>query len=106
MALSGMGCAVLEARTASEVIELDPSQSIDLVVLDINMPGGTAAASLDALSARTPAPRVLLLSGEEDSALVHRVDRFARKPIELADFTGIVLSLLAPEPDGRPDRDR
>ncbi len=100
MALTGMGCAVLEARTTSEVVDLDPALAVDLVILDLNMPGGAAAESLDALSARASAPRVLLLSGEDAPALLDRVDGFARKPIELADFTRIVRSLLPHAPEG------
>ena len=104
MALSGMGCAVLEARTTSEVVDLDPALAIDLVILDLNMPGGAAVDSLDALFARASAPRVLLLSGEDAPGLLDRVDGFARKPIELADFTRIVGSLLPHRPDGSSDR--
>ncbi len=103
MALTGMGCAVLEARTTSEVVDLDPDLAVDLVILDLNMPGGAAVESLDALSARESAPRVLLLSGEDAPALVDRVDGFARKPIELADFTRIVRTLLPRAPEGVSD---
>lgn len=103
MALTGMGCAVLEARTTSEVVDLDPALAVDLVILDLNMPGGAAAESLDALSARASAPRVLLLSGEDAPALIDRVDGFARKPIELADFTRIVRTLLPHAQEGISD---
>ena len=100
MALTGMGCAVLEARTTSEVVDLDPALAVDLVILDLNMPGGAAVESLDALSARASAPRVLLLSGEDAPALLDRVDGFARKPIELAAFTRIVRTLLPHAQEG------
>lgn len=103
MALTGMGCAVLEARTTSEVVDLDPALAVDLVILDLNMPGGAAVESLDALSARASAPRVLLLSGEDAPALLDRVDGFARKPIELADFTRIVRTLLPHAQEGISD---
>lgn len=103
MALTGMGCAVLEARTTSEVVDLDPALAVDLVILDLNMPGGAAVESLDALSARASAPRVLLLSGEDAPALIDRVDGFARKPIELADFTRIVRTLLPHAQEGISD---
>jgi len=103
MALTGMGCAVLEARTTSEVVDLDPALAVDLVILDLNMPGGAAVERLDALSARASAPRVLLLSGEDAPALIDRVDGFARKPIELADFTRIVRTLLPHAQEGVSD---
>lgn len=100
MALSGMGCVVREARTTAEVVGLEDGAGIDLVILDLNMPGGTAVESLDALAARTDPPRVLLLSGEDAPGLLDRVDGFARKPVELGEFTRIVRSLLPHAPDG------
>lgn len=103
MALSGMGCVVLEARTTREVVDQDPAITVDLVILDLNMPGGDAAESLEALSERASAPRVLLLSGEDAPALRDSVDGFARKPIELAEFTRIVRSLLPLQSNGTAD---
>ncbi|WP_082515015.1 response regulator [Yonghaparkia sp. Root332] len=99
MALAGMGASVVEARTTGEVVRFDPDRAVDLVILDLNMPGGPVDESLDALAARPHRPRVLLLSGEDAPAGLDRVDGFARKPIELADFTRIVQSLLAQHPD-------
>lgn len=103
MALSGMGCGVLEARTAAEVVGLDDAVEIDLVILDLNMPGGTPVESLDALAARPRPPRVLLLSGEDAPELLDRVDGFARKPVELGDFTRLVEGLLGRTPSGSGD---
>jgi two-component system, OmpR family, response regulator len=107
MALAGLGHRVLEARSVSEVVHLDAETSIDLVILDINMPGGTTSDCLDALAARSPRPRVLLLSGENAPAFAARADGFARKPIDLSSFQEIVARLLAApplepsHPDGR-----
>lgn len=103
MALSGMGCLVREARTTAEVVGLDVGVEVDLVILDLNMPGGTAVESLDALASRAHPPRVLLLSGEDAPDLLDRVDGFARKPVELGDFTLIVRSLLPPVAVGSVD---
>lgn len=94
MALAGMRCAVVEARTTGEVVHADPEVVVDLAILDLNMPGGSVTDSLDALASRPQPPRVLLLSGEDAPALLDRVDAFARKPIELGDFTRMVELLL------------
>lgn len=104
MALTSLGHRVLEARSVSEVVHLDSDSAIDLVILDVNMPGGTTSECLDALDARYRRPRVLLLSGEDAPALAARADSFARKPIDLASFQEIVTRLLAAEPHGS-DRD-
>lgn len=99
MALSQLGHRVVEARSVSEVVHFDAGSGLDLVILDVNMPGGSVSDSLDALAARSPRPRVLLLSGEDAPALAPRADSFARKPIDLASFQQIVSRLLASAPD-------
>lgn len=98
MALAGLAQRVLEARSVSEVVHLDADAAIDLVILDVNMPGGTTDDCLDALAVRSPAPRVLLLSGEDAPAFAARADSFARKPIDLASFQQIVTRLLERPP--------
>lgn len=102
MALASLGHRVLEARSVSEVVHFEAESAIDLVILDVNMPGGSTSESLDALATRSPRPRVLLLSGEDAPALAARADSFARKPIDLASFQEIVTGLLAApvEPSG------
>lgn len=98
MALASLGHQVLEARSVNEVVHFDAASSIDLVILDVNMPGGTTGECLDALAERTPRPHVLLLSGEDAPAFAARADSFARKPIDLASFQEIVTRLLAAAP--------
>jgi two-component system, OmpR family, response regulator len=61
----------------------------------VYMPGPDADACLSALRARNPPPRVLLLSGEDAPHLRHKADGFARKPVDLEDFTRLVTGLLA-----------
>lgn len=103
MALTGLGHRVLEARSANEVVHFDADAPIDLVVLDVNMPGGSTSDCLDALADRRPRPRVLLLSGEDAPALAARADSFARKPIDLGSFQQIVAGLLATPAEARDD---
>jgi two-component system, OmpR family, response regulator len=94
-ALAGMGHDIVEARSATEVVEFDRVQALDLVILDVHMPGPDAAECLSALRAREPAPRVLLLSGQDAPLLRESADGFARKPVDLDELTALVDRMLA-----------
>ena len=95
MALSGMGLEVVEARSSDEIRAIDAERPLALVVLDVNMPGGGVESNLATIAARTPRPRVLLLSGEDAPPALEGVDAAARKPIELASLQSLVTRLLA-----------
>lgn len=96
MALSRAGYSVFEARDAVEVLEAAAAHAPDLVVLDINMPGGTVHDTLGSLRDRAPALPVLVLSGETQppADLTGPASDFARKPIDLDDFLERVRRLL------------
>jgi CheY-like chemotaxis protein len=98
MALESQGYLVHEAATADEVIALT-TEHHDLVVLDINMPGGTVHPTLGGLRDRHPDLPILVLSGDptppDDLPLVDA--DFARKPIELDDLLARVRGLLGLE---------
>lgn len=95
LALESQGFAVHEAGDAAEVIE-QARHGHDLVVLDINMPGGTVRDTLSALRELQPDLPILVLSGDATAPPdlpVLRAD-FARKPIELDDLLSRVRRLL------------
>lgn len=96
MALSRAGYAVIEASDAAEAVAVAGESAPDLVVLDINMPGGTAVETLHGLRAGHPALPVLVLSGEAHppADLVGANSDFAHKPIDLDDLLDRVRSLL------------
>ncbi len=96
MALESSGYAVLEAVDAHSVVSLADAR-VDLVVLDINMPGGTVHETLGALRDRHPTVPVLILSGEQAAPndLLSDTVAFARKPIELDHLLETVRRLLA-----------
>jgi len=100
MALAGMGLEVVEARSSDEIASIDAERPLALAVLDLNMPGGGVESNLAALAARTPRPRVLLLSGEDAPPTLAGVDAFARKPIELASLQELVSRLLGDRGEG------
>lgn len=96
MALTRAGYVVFEARDADEVIAAAAEHTPDLVVLDINMPGGTVHDTLGSMREREPELPVLVLSGElrPPADLTGPASDFARKPIDLDDFLDRVRRLL------------
>lgn len=95
MALESQGFRVEEAADASAVVKV-AAPGIDLVVLDINMPGGTVHDTVSALRRQQPQLPILVLSGVQtapDNLPVELMD-FARKPIELDDLVSRVRWLL------------
>ena len=66
------GYAVRAAADGVEALELFAAEPIDIVLLDIVMPGLDGIAATAALLARHPALRVVLVSVHEDPALAER----------------------------------
>lgn len=97
MALESNGYVVLEAVDAVAVVAVAQARP-DLVVLDINMPGGTVHETLGALHELSPTMPILILSGEQGAPqeLLSDTVAFAHKPIELDDLLGAVQRLLGP----------
>jgi two-component system, OmpR family, response regulator len=96
MALSTMGHSVIEARSTRDVVTLPAELDVDLVILDVHMPGGEASESVAALRGRDRAPRILLMSGDAAGDLPADVDAFIRKPVDLSALTAVIEELLAP----------
>lgn len=60
-----------EAENGSAAVDLAAKESPDVVILDVEMPGMSAAESLEALLDLSPAPRVLIVSMYDSPRLVH-----------------------------------
>ena len=60
-----------EAENGSAAVELAAKESPDVVILDVEMPGMSAAEALEALLDLSPAPRVLIVSMYDSPRLVH-----------------------------------
>ena len=97
MVLTRDGFSVVEAGSVAETISVATSTRPSLVVLDVNMPGGTVHETLTALRQQWPELPVLILSGEAQapSDLLGVHAEFAHKPVELDDFLSAVHRLLA-----------
>ena len=59
-----------EAENGSAAVALAAGESPDVVILDVEMPGISAAETLEALLALSPAPRVLVVSMYDSPRLV------------------------------------
>ena len=95
-ALSRAGYRVIEARDGADVIAASAEHEPDLVVLDINMPGGSMQDTLGSLRQCDPGLPVLVLSGHllPPDGTVGPLTDFASKPIDLDDFLARVKRLL------------
>ncbi|MCX7556456.1 response regulator transcription factor [Xanthomonadaceae bacterium JHOS43] len=94
-------CEVLEAAdlaTALATLESDPR--VDLVLLDLHMPGNHGLAGLAALRAQFPAVAVVVCSGNDDPrvvrrALDHGAAGFIPKRTSMDDIRRAIAAMLA-----------
>jgi two-component system cell cycle sensor histidine kinase/response regulator CckA len=99
-ALDLVGYTVLEAKDGIEAlgIHADTGTRVDLVVLDVKMPGMSGWAVLEELKRRAPRLPVILTSGytQEDSTPSGAIapDAYLPKPYDLAELTATVRQLM------------
>ena len=100
--LQGSGYETLEASTAEAGIALALEQALDLVLMDIQLPGMNGIDALKALRAdpRTASIPVVAVTASVTSRDVERItaagfDGFIAKPIRYASFLAAVRAMLA-----------
>ncbi|MCH8205500.1 MAG: response regulator [Chloroflexi bacterium] len=100
-ALSGAGYGIRSAGNCSIGLALALEETPELLVLDVNLPDGTAWSLL--LDFRHVHPEVLvpvvLISSDRiprTNLREYRIDRFLPKPFDMAYLTQTVGELLAP----------
>jgi len=100
--LTGAGHTVLQARTAEEGLRLARTEELDLILLDVRLPGmdGLAAVRVlkrDAATRHIPAVAMTAqaMKGDEEAARAAGFDAYVTKPIDTRAFPGIVARLLA-----------
>lgn len=91
-ALRVAGYATVEAESGAKAIELATRCSIDLVVLDVNMPWVDGFTVLESLRRRKPNLPIVMLTARDDREDVVRglklgADDYIRKPFGLEEFT-------------------
>lgn len=66
-------CEFAEAANLASALTLVAQQSFDIVLLDFRLPGPCGFEALAAMRAATDAASIVVLSGEDDPALIRRV---------------------------------
>lgn len=100
---------VLLAEGGEQALALAEQHPLDLVVLDLGMPGMSGYELLDGLRERRPGLPVVILSGlatpEETPELMERGARaIVGKPFGARDFLKVVESALEPRSGGDHSR--
>ncbi len=108
--LRDLGLEVLEASDGLEALELYRKNraELDLVLLDLTMPGLDGGEVLREIRRIDPEARVVISSGYSEDDLVRRFDRLSpggilQKPYSLEKLAGLLSRFLPPETgDDRP----
>jgi CheY-like chemotaxis protein len=96
---------VLPARSGSEGLGLFARQSedVDLIILDLTMPGMSGAQALPKLRAIRPEVPIIVSSGYDQTEALRQcgestVDGFLQKPFSLTQLSETVRAVLHHEP--------
>ena len=98
--LGAQGLEVLEAVDGEQALALAAGSPIDLILLDIDMPGMDGLETLEHLRRDHPRAIVIMISGIKDEArALQAIEAGARdyitKPFELERLTEVVMRHLA-----------
>lgn len=99
--LEFMGAKVYQAENISNAQKILSQHSIDLIVSDIRMPGGTGIDLLDSVKARnTNVPPIILITGFADitveDAFNKGAEALVNKPFKLDDLIKMVVRYTSP----------
>jgi len=99
--LESLGYLVIEARSGKEAISIykEQGKNIDLVILDMIMPGMSGGATFDVLKSMNPQVKVILASGYPENGMAKEIlDRgvmgFLQKPFRIDDLSSKVQEVL------------
>lgn len=85
----------LEAGSCDQALALLAANSVDLVLLDLNMPGIKGLGALQAVTAAVPETPVVVLSGEEGAGLIRgAIDKGASGFVPKASSSEILVAAL------------
>ena len=99
MLLEGNGWDLQECKSGREVVEMLKKQSVDLILLDINLPDISGIDVLEWITRNNVHTSVIVVSGDDNidsaiSALRHGAVEFVRKPFELGEIQHKVENIL------------
>ncbi len=94
---------VLDMPSAEEALFIGTSQPLDLVVLDIRLPGMSGLDMVPRLRKRKPEAKIILVTGVDDAQVRQQVteanvDAFFFKPIDVTAFLEAVKRCLSSSP--------
>ena len=101
--LDDEGCAVLEAAHGGAMLELLALDHVDLVLLDVMMPGGDGREAYRELRARADlldVPVVMMSAAVRPDRLDPSIAAFLRKPFDLEHLLALVAGLIGPSHAG------
>ncbi len=92
---------VLDVMSAEEALVINASSSLDLIILDINLPGMSGLDMVTRLRKRKPGAKIFLITGIGDPVTRQRivdmgVEAYFFKPIEISSFLDAVKDCLWP----------
>jgi len=90
---------VIDVPSAEEALFISASLPLDLMVLDIRLPGMSGLEMVIRLRTRTPETKIILVTGVEDVTIRRQVseagaDAYFYKPIDIATFLAAVRHCL------------
>jgi two-component system nitrogen regulation response regulator GlnG len=96
-ALVGQGHTVVEATTAHQALELATSESWDVAVVDIGLPGGSGLSVLEAVGERIPVIVITARSTMDNAVAAMRAGAFEylTKPFDLEEIEDAVARAVA-----------
>lgn len=105
-----LGYRVCSARNGREALALAEQESVQMIVLDVDLPDMSGVEVLGRLRRGAFGGKVLLLAGARDEPLLGRVRELGEadvmgKPFGLEDLARVVGSGLAPEGGMNGERD-
>jgi len=100
--IQGLGYRLMTAQSGEEAVETYRMQAreIDLVIMDMIMPGMSGGTAIDAIRQMNPHAKIILSSGyslsEEAQAILNRGGdiRFIQKPFQLSDLSQKIREVL------------
>lgn len=98
--LETLGYQVIPARSGNEAIELfQERDDIDLVLLDMIMPGMSGAETFDVLRSINPEIKVILLTGysldgQASKILKNGCNGFIQKPFRISNLSQMIRKVL------------
>lgn len=89
MMLERKGCRVLEAECGETACEIFASSHVDMVILDLTMPGMSGEETLQALRELNAAIKVVIASGYKTDIVTpagEKPDGYLRKPFRMENL--------------------